>query len=172
MKNIRLPSGFAEVAALVQLIEDKAEIKKVLDSIKKATDAANERIEMVGKVKDIENLNAKARKALNEASAKRAAAEAEAVSIVEAAQNTANKELDAARSAIESAQAGSRKVQQRLLDREKKVAAREAEVQKQMDAAAKLDREAQTLKAKATELQAKAEANMARFKEVMDRVEH
>ena len=67
MNTLAMPSGLRFLESLVTLIRNDDEVEKVLRTIRKAHDEANEKIVAWGKIKDIDRLRDKAAGTLQEA---------------------------------------------------------------------------------------------------------
>ncbi len=159
MHEIEMPAGLHLLGALVDVVENKATIKKVIDEVRSVITEANTKIAVVGKIKDIERLHGKADVALKDANTALLDATREAATIKSKATGSARAKQRKADKAMDEAEA----LEVDIKRREKSCDAREKELQKHMNASAKLQKEASELKASADELIEKANAQLAIF---------
>lgn len=161
------PAGLRVLSSLIDLINNKGEVEKIIKSINRARDEANTAIEVVGTIKQIDTLSlealedrAAAKEVLERAGIKAngiiAKADAEAVSMLEGSQNTLNA-LDTRHSALE--------------DRARNVTAREDELQKMMGKAERLHKKAEKLQVDADALMAKANEQLVIFRNAAGRIQ-
>lgn len=169
MNEIANPAGLRVLGSLIQFIENKGEIKKVLAEISAARDEANEKIRLVGKIKDIDALKRRAEGASRAAEDALSAAKAEAEDILRKAGAKATSEKEKQRKAREVLKAQEARDTE-LEARERSVTAREQELQAHMDRTSTLQQEASELKTRADELIAKAEEQLALFQSVASQV--
>ena len=169
MREIRQPAALRGAVALLGLIENRNEARKLLDEINGARDEANAAIATYGKAKDIDKLRAKAATDLQEAEATLAAAKADADAIVGKAGKDAAKEK-ARQDRADRILRGAKDMELELNAREKTIAARENELQAHMDEAAAVHKEATKLKAKADKLVEEADKRRAKFDRFADEI--
>jgi hypothetical protein len=169
MDLITNPAGLRVLDSLIRLITDKKEVAKVIAEIDEAREKANVRIAAVGKIGDIDRLNAEANKALYEAGIALAEAKAEAADILRKAGAKATSHTQKQREA--------KKILERqesrdaaLTAREQSVGAREVELQGAMDQAAELQLKATALQAGADELMEKANRQLEVFEQAIARL--
>ena len=164
MEQIANPAGLRVLESLIHLVENKKEIKKVLAEINEARDDANEKIAVVGKIRDIERIRNQAVSELHEASDTLAKAKREAETLLKKAGVKATSQKEKQRRAAEILSAQEAR-DQTLAARESSVTAREQELQAHMDQAKSLHAEATGLKATADELMTKANEQLAVFRQ-------
>ncbi len=165
MNQITNPAGLRVLESLVDFVNNKKEIEKVLTTIHAARDEANERIAVVGKIGDIDRLNGQAATLRQEAQSALGDAKREAESILRKAGVKAMGEKEKQRQAAEILKAADAR-EKKLDARETSVTAREKELQEHMDQTAVSHKEATELKGVAEELIAKANEQLALFKSV------
>ena len=164
MEQITNPAGLRVLGSLIQLVENKAEIKKVLAELNQARDEANKKIAVVGTIREIDSLKSEAETLLAEADNTLAQAKREAETLLKKAGVKATSQKEKQRRAAEILSAQEAR-DQTLAARESSVTAREQELQAHMDQAKSLHAEATGLKATADELMAKANEQLAVFRQ-------
>ncbi len=170
MNQFASSPGLNALESLISLVENKAEVKKVIASIRKAQDDANKVIALVGKAQEIDKLHTKARNALQVANERVVTAQHEAEALVEAAVKSAESDQATIRASIADEQADFVAERTKLKSRELKVSARERASQKQMDDAEALHLKATALTNQALAAQAQADGYLALFKETLSQV--
>ena len=134
MNQIQNPAGLRVLESLVGLINNADEVDKILASIRKARDEANEKIAVVGKIKDVDRLRGQAAEALEKATSTLSDAEAKADGILKKAGDAAviaqEKQLRA-----DGVTAAYEKKMAALESRETRVTAREEGLQTDLDQA-------------------------------------
>ncbi len=171
MNEIQIPAGLRVLESIVDIVNNRSEIGKVIASIHKARDEANDAIKLVGTVKQIEKLRIKAEKDAGDASVVLLKANRKAdVILGKAGEDAANEK---ARQARANSILQAEESRGTALDkREKLVGARETELQDYMDETKALRKEADTLMHQAGELNSKATEQMAMFKRFAATVNH
>ena len=157
MRHIQNPAGLRALESLIQFITDKDSIAKVLRQIHDARDEANAKIAVVGKIDEIDALNAKASEALAEASIELTDAKTQAKRILGKAGKDAAAEK-ARQNRADSILAAQEARDRDLTTQETNVAARESELQVLMD-------QVRTQRTEVTELEAQAEALITKANE-------
>jgi len=170
MEQISNPAGLRVLDSLIQLITNKTEVKKILEEIESARQAANERIKIVGTIKQIEARDVESRAMLAEAESTLQSAKSEADKILGKAGTKAAAEKAKQKKAREILQAQEDRDAQ-LDARERSVTAREQELQAQMDQAAVQHQEAVAMREQADVKMAEAESKLKAFQEVVARMQ-
>ncbi len=127
MNTMAMPSGLRFLESLVTLIRNEDEIEKILRTIRKAHDEANEKIVAWGKIGDIERFRDQAAAERSEAKATLADAESEAGRILKGAVAQATTEGEKKRRVDDLIRKYESKLA-KVVAREAKVDAREQEV--------------------------------------------
>ena len=164
MRQIANPAGLRMLEAVIHVIDNKSEVKKILKEINDARDEANTKIAAVGKIEDINSLRKQAEESLQEAINTLDNAKSEADKILGKAGAKAIKEKERQKRADEILKAADAR-EEKLNAREKSIASRESELQEMMDRAAASHTEAMELKSKADELMVEANERLNRFKQ-------
>jgi hypothetical protein len=137
MEQVANPAGLRVLEALVDLIKNAGAVDKILAEIRKARDDANERIAVVGNIEDIEKCSEQAADSLQEARDTLDSAQQKADVILKKAGDQADAEQEKQRRADAIVAAYEAKAAE-LESREAKVAAREQEVQEDLNQARKI----------------------------------
>ncbi len=166
MNLIARPTGLGVIEFLIELLENKKEVQKVIDEIDAARIKANERIAIVGKAQDVDRLHGKADAALRDANRALEEAKFEAEKVKKKAGLSAVAKQRKAQEVLQAAVDREAEVSAR----ERTVTAREKELQKHMDATAKLNKEAAELKISADALMVKANEQLALFRGVASQI--
>jgi chromosome segregation ATPase len=162
MQAIESPAGLRVLSSLIDLIDNKSAIKKVIAEIDDKIEEANAKIAVVGKISEIGKLRTQAQEAFSEAINTLDNAKSEAKSIVGKAKGKAGKETARQKHADQILAAADAR-EEKLTGREQSIGAREVELQRLMDQNRAAQKEARALKASAEELIASAEAKLAAF---------
>ena len=137
MNTLAMPSGLRFLESLVSLIRNEDEVEKVLRTIRKAHDEANEKIVAWGKIGDIERFRDQAAAERSKAKATLADAERKADQILKSAGATATTETEKQRK-VDDLIATYEMRLEKLESRETEIAAREQDVREDLAQARKL----------------------------------
>ena len=127
MDTLQNPTGLRLLESLIKLLRNSDELEKIIATIHKARDEANEKIAVVGKIADIERFRNEAVALLEEATSTLSSAEQKAKVILQEAGARAHAE-QAAQGRADTLIATYKTQLEALESREAKVAEREQEI--------------------------------------------
>ncbi len=164
MEQIANPAGLRVLSSLIDLVNNKGEIGKVIAEVESKIDEANAKIAVVGTIKQIDAYSIAASEALSDARAKVQDAKDEAARILEAAGVKVASESE--KRSQKAAELSAHKARVAAVEqREANCKAREEEMQKTMDSAKGTLKKAKRIMGEAETLAAEAERQLAVFRD-------